>query len=96
VIIARSANQRTNAVALTETGHVARLRANRSDPGHLRNALWCSSAEIEARCTEAIAILREEIRRSGLFPRGALAARGGAPAAQENKSGVVLLMNSSM
>lgn len=48
-------------------GHPGRLRPDRCDPGHLRNALWCSSREIEARCAEAIAVLREEIHRAGLF-----------------------------
>ncbi len=45
-------------------GHAARLRALHSDPGHLRNALWCSSAEIEARCAEALAALRQKILRA--------------------------------
>jgi hypothetical protein len=34
---------------------------------HLANALWCSTAAIRARCDDAIAALRREIRGSGLF-----------------------------
>ena len=45
----------------------SKLRAHRRDNGHLRNAFWCSSREIEARCAESIGVLREEIRRTGLF-----------------------------
>jgi hypothetical protein len=47
--------------------HAGRLRAHQRDPRHLRNALWCSSTAISEHCAEAIAILREEIRRAGVF-----------------------------
>lgn len=47
--------------------HAGSLRAHRRDLRHLRNALWCSSVAVTERCSEAFAILREEIRRAGLF-----------------------------
>ncbi len=69
--------------------HSSRLDPRRRDPGHLAHALWCPAATIGARCDEAIAVLREGIRRSGLFTPGALRhlrghsiparSRGGAP-----------------
>lgn len=60
-------------------GHAARLRALHSDPGHLRNALWCSSAEIEARCAEALAALRQQLLRfeDGGRPRSGAVRRTG-------------------
>jgi hypothetical protein len=44
-----------------------RLQPRRRDPRHLANALWCSLAAINENCDEAIAVLREEIVRSGLY-----------------------------
>ena len=47
--------------------HPGRLQPKRRDPRHLANALWCSLAAIHERCDETIAVLREEIVRSGLY-----------------------------
>jgi hypothetical protein len=47
--------------------HPGRLQPRRRDPRHLANALWCSLAAINERCDETIAVLREEIIRSGLY-----------------------------
>ncbi len=47
--------------------HPARLHPKRRDPRHLANALWCSIGDINARCDEALAILRSKILKSGLF-----------------------------
>jgi len=47
-----------------------RLQPRRRDPRHLANALWCSLAAINQNCDEAIAVLREEIVRSGLYTPG--------------------------
>jgi hypothetical protein len=47
--------------------HPGRLQPKRRDPRHLANALWCSLAAINERCDGTIAILREEIIRSGLY-----------------------------
>ena len=41
----------------------ARPRAQRRDPRHLTNALWCSAEEVKARCAEALDRLRREIRQ---------------------------------
>jgi hypothetical protein len=47
--------------------HPARLHPKRRDPRHLANALWCSIGDINARCDEALAVLRSKILQSGLF-----------------------------
>lgn len=47
--------------------HPARLQPGRRDPRHLANSLWCSLAAVNERCDEAIAVLREEIIRSGIY-----------------------------
>jgi hypothetical protein len=63
--------------------HPGRLQPRRRDPRHLANALWCSLAAIHERCDETIAVLREEIIRSGLYTRDDIrrlrAPRRGAP-----------------
>jgi hypothetical protein len=43
------------------------LRSQRSDYGHLRNALRCSTREIEPLCQEALAALKARMRESDLF-----------------------------
>jgi hypothetical protein len=47
--------------------HPARLHPKRRDPRHLANALWCSIGDINARCDEALGVLRSKILKSGLF-----------------------------
>jgi hypothetical protein len=47
--------------------HPGRLQPRRRDPRHLANALWCSLAAVNERCDQTIAVLREEIVRSGLY-----------------------------
>jgi hypothetical protein len=47
--------------------HPARLNPQRRDPRHLANALGCPLTLVQARCEEAIAVLRHEIRQGGLF-----------------------------
>jgi hypothetical protein len=47
--------------------HPARLHPKRRDPRHLANALWCSIGDINARCDQALAVLRSKILKSGLF-----------------------------
>jgi hypothetical protein len=56
--------------------HPSRLRLGRRDPRHLANAFWCSLDAINNRCDEAIAALRKEILRHGLYTP---AAAGPAP-----------------
>jgi hypothetical protein len=47
--------------------HPARLHPRRRDPRHLSNALWCSIGEMNARCDEALTVLRGKIVESGLI-----------------------------
>jgi hypothetical protein len=50
--------------------HALRLDPRRRDPAHLTNALWRSQASVNARCDDAMAILGDAIRRSGMFRPG--------------------------
>ena len=43
--------------------HADRLPPRRRDPRHLGNVLWCSVREINRRCDQALALLRDEVRR---------------------------------
>jgi len=52
--------------------HAARLLTCRRDSRYLGNALWCSEDDIDRRCEEALAVLRQEIRRMGCFTPGDL------------------------
>ena len=63
--------------------HADSLRPRRMDPRHLGNALWCSVGDINRRCDEALAMLRQEIRGAEFGP-------------QEKRSGGVRLRNSSI
>jgi hypothetical protein len=47
--------------------HPGRLNPQRLDLRHLSNALGCPLGVVHARCDEAIAVLRHEIRRGGHF-----------------------------
>jgi len=91
------------------TGFFSMDVAPTTDPGYLRNALRCSTREIEPRCADGLQRLREHIRLAGQFgPQdlrhllsASIAPRSGTDAQpeglnHENRSGVVRPRNSSM
>jgi hypothetical protein len=63
--------------------HAARTCGGRRDPRHLSNALWCAPADLLRCCDQALAAVRGEIRKAGLYAPGSLALaqvrQGGAP-----------------
>ncbi len=52
--------------------HAGRLRIRSTDARHLGNALWCSEAEIDRCCEEALAAMGRAVRMGGRFAPGDL------------------------